>query len=332
MMIDKFSELLKSSNRILITTHLGADPDAVCSSLLLYKSLKSNFPHKEVTVAIEELSYGLDFIDSYSKIKHSPLDKAISHFKPELLIILDANNTARCTRDAKLAQELIADTKVAIIDHHLDQDRDASDVYINLGSPAVTEDIYDICFNQLKLNKPDNYAELALIGIYSDTGGLVHLTSSFTKTLDIVNELIAAGANVEKIHNKLNSFSSESLKVLANLLSNTSVYDDFTYSYIPDKDNVEFSFKDIKQAIDNYTNNYVRNIDNRCSGFVVYKDLNGKENDYKVSFRSLPGEHDVAKIAGKLGGGGHKPAAGASIVAKSVEEAINLVKKAISEK
>lgn len=330
-MITKLKNLIDDSKSIVITTHLGADPDAVCSCLLLYKTLKHNFPHKDVTVSIEELSYGLDFVDSYSKIKHSPLDKAIEYFKPQLLVILDANNIGRCTRNAEAVSRVIAPVKIAIIDHHKDQDRDKSDVYINQDSPAVTEDIYDICFNQLGLNKPSSYAELALTGIYSDTGGFVHLTNGHKKTFDIVNELITEGASVEKIHSKLNSYSAESLKILSRLLENTSVYEDFTYSYVSDKEIDSFNFKDIKQGIDNYTNNYLRNIENRHSGFVVYKDLNSPKGEYKASFRSLSGRRDVAAIASRLGGGGHRPAAGASFEASDVKEAIAKVKKAISE-
>lgn len=330
-MIDKLKELISGSKSILITTHLGADPDAVCSSLLLYKTLKANFPHKTVTVTIEELSYGLDYLDDFSKIKHSPLHKSIDHFKPELLIILDANNLSRCTRYPEKIGETIKDTKIAVIDHHEQHDKGPCDVYVNQNSPAVTQDIYDICFTQLGLIKPDNYATLTLTGIYSDTGGFIHLTSGYEKTFDIVKKLVADGASVDKIHRQLNNYSVESTQVLARLLENTDSYAGFTYSYVGDSDIENFDYDDIKQGVDNYVNNYLRNIENRGSGFVVYQDLNNPKKAYKVSFRSLPDKHDVAEIAGRLGGGGHKPAAGASVEAQTLDEAIDKVKQAIHE-
>ena len=48
-----------------------------------------------------------------------------------------------------------------------------------------------------------------------------------------------------------------------------------------------------------------------------------------VSLRSVYESTDVSQIANKLGGGGHKPAAGAKIEAKNLEEAIQKVQDAI---
>ncbi len=328
MMLQK---LLQNSHRILITSHLGADPDAVCSGLLLKNTLAENYTNKKINVVLEEVSYGLGFIEGFNSIKISPLVNAVKGFKPDLLIIVDANNITRCTRDPESVSKVLSDVKLAIIDHHEPVDKDESDVYINQNSPAVTQDIYDLCFNQLKLKKPNGFAELAMIGIYSDTGGFKYLSGDHKLTLKIVSELVDAGVNIEKVSNNLSKISSDAIEILAILIKNMSRYKDFSYTYLEDKVVDSVNFQAVKQAADTFMHNYLRNVDKRQSGFLVYKDANGSEGDYKVSFRSTPGEIDVASIAKKLGGGGHKPAAGAQLKAKDIDHALSQVKSAISE-
>lgn len=299
--------------------------------MLLYKTLLANYPDKIINVAVEEVSYGMEFIDSYAEIKIMKLSEALEAYKPNLLIILDANNIARCTRNAEEAKAALGSAKLAVIDHHEASDADEPEIFINQGSPAVTQDIYDICFNQLGLNKPEGYADLAMTGIYSDTGGFVHLTKNYKKSFTIVEELLEAGASIEKIKYQLNSYSFGSLEVLSKLLENTGAYKNFTYSYLDDRWVASKPPELIEQGIETYVANYLRNIDGRQSGFVVYKDLKSQKNEYKVSFRSLAHLLDVAEIAKRLGGGGHKPAAGARFIALDIEDAISKVKSAISE-
>jgi nanoRNase/pAp phosphatase (c-di-AMP/oligoRNAs hydrolase) len=53
------------------------------------------------------------------------------------------------------------------------------------------------------------------------------------------------------------------------------------------------------------------------------------ENEYSVSFRAINGTKDVAELARKLSGGGHKAAAGGRVEAGSVSGAIQKVKQII---
>lgn len=330
-MIDKLKHLIESSGSVLITSHLGADPDAVCSSLLLKNTLVQNFPDKKINVVIEEVSYGLDFIEGFSSIKISSLSSAIDGYKPALVIIVDAHNIARCTREPETVRQLEHKFKLAIVDHHEPDDKDEAAVYINQNSPAVTQDIYDICFNKLHLEKPKGYADLTMTGIYSDTGGFKYLSGDHKLTLKIVSDLVDAGVNIERISNSLSRITSDAIEVLSLFINNSAEYKKFNYTYLDDATVETVSYPAIKQAADTFMHNYLRNIGKKTSGFLVYKDANGEPDDYKVSFRSTPGEIDVAAIAKKLGGGGHKPAAGAQIKAKNVEDAISKIKKVISD-
>lgn len=336
--IEKFKQLLEKSQRILITSHISPDPDAIASVLLLGTTLKQNFPQKDVLMVLEEEPEGLDFLAGYQDIKFGSLLDNLRSFKPDLFVLLDAPNYDRCSRkDPQLVQQYITDNKVktAFIDHHEPTGKDNSDVYIHQGSVATAQDVYEICFDQLTLQKPPGYAETTMLGIYSDSGGFTYKNQRHKETFKIVNDLLASGVNLEQLKHKLNSYSPEHLKVLAEFIKNTSSANDYTYTYLSDEFTTAWLADKKKAQILStakgmYSDRYLRNIGDRKWGFIVSPDFMQGEDFYAVSFRSADESIDVAKIANKLGGGGHKPAAGARIQAKNVKEAIQKVQQAIS--
>lgn len=335
-MIDKLKTLIEKSNRIVVTAHLGPDADSVCSSLLLAASLKENFPGKQVAVCMEEEIKQLSFVDDYDIIEFGLLEEAFNEHEPDLVIICDANNLARCSRNPDPLRQYIADnqTGVAIIDHHQPTNIEPNQVYINQKSPAVTQDIYEICFEQLKLKKPKNYARNTMIGIYSDTGGFIYENVRYKETFSIVASLIEDGADLEEISTSSSQQSEDSLLVLIELLENLDSFGNGTYSHISDEFTKKWqsgqkSPEVIKEGFDLFMNRILRNVGGRPWGFVVYPDLLARSKAYKVSFRSISGTVDVAELASSLGGGGHIQAAGASVAARSVEEAIAQVKEVI---
>src|SRR3990167_6708659 len=68
--VEEFKQLLVSSKKILVTSHISPDPDAVCSTLLLGTALKTNYPDKNTEMVLEEHpAKALDFLDGYQQIK-----------------------------------------------------------------------------------------------------------------------------------------------------------------------------------------------------------------------------------------------------------------------
>lgn len=328
--VQKLKKLIETSQRILITSHISPDGDSVSSSLLLYDILKLNLLDKEVVVSMEEEPFGLKFLNSYDQITFRPLPEAIGAVQPDLLFILDANALHRVTRMPEKLQGKLDSVKVIVIDHHEGTNIPNAELNINNSSPAVTLDIYELFLEQLGLKKPEGYAQTAMTGIYTDTGGFVHQNLNFNKVFEVVPKLIKDGADIEKVANSLNKISQKGLEVLNELLTNTKFQDDFTYSFISDETAVTQNHEAIVQATEAFRTNFLRNVEGRPWGFIIYKDIMGPPGVYAVSLRSLTGDKDVSIIASKLGGGGHKPAAGARFKAGSVEEAVDSVKQAVS--
>lgn len=338
--VQKFNNAIDDSRRILVTSHISPDPDALSSALLLGRTLKLNFPDKAIKIVLEERpDKDLSFLRGYNEVDFLSLAQTIKQFEPDLFIIVDANSYARVSRvDGVKLSSFIKDKniKTAIIDHHEEAGKDDTDVFINHRRPATAEEIYALLFEQLKLKEPDGFAEVTLLGINSDTQRHKFDHPGYRETFRIISDLLDAGASVEKLENKLEHYNKNEMDVLSHLSSNiVSDKGGYSYSFISDEFTKRWQaankpVADMKNGSEFFINQFVRNFEDNPWGFIVYPELVSGPGHYGISFRSLSGAKDVSVIAAKLGGGGHKPAAGAKIEASNIDEAIKKVQQAIS--
>lgn len=335
--IQKLEQILKYAERILITSHTSPDPDATASLLLLGTTLELNYPEKKIYMVLEEEPDGLQFLQGYERILFQSLSQAFQNYKPDLVIIVDANNFDRVSRTGGPdVRHYMSDNKakLVILDHHLPDDKETADYYSNKGNPAAVQEVYEVCFDELGLKKPDSYAQTAMAGLYSDSGGFAYNNPRYEQTFKLAARLVSDGANIDLIKNRLNQYSQDQIKVLGELMNNLTHQDDYTYSFLS-KDFVHGwvqsnkSLPALHMARKRFVNDFSRNIDSRKWGFVVSLDPQEGEGSYSVSFRSQAGEKDVSKLANSFGGGGHKASAGADLKAVNLNEAIDKVKEII---
>ena len=337
-MEDKLKHLIESSDRIMVTSHISPDPDAVSSLVLLAETLRLNYPAKSVHAVLEEEPANLAFISGYGNIEFTPVYEAIGKVKPELFILLDGNNFERCSRhDSAGIRQFISSNSVrtAIIDHHEPEGKDESDVYINRNSPACVQDVYEVCFDDLKLQTPPDSAQTAMVGLYADSGGFAYMKDGSHKRLfALAVRLVDEGASVEKIKNRLSRYSSDNMSALKELLNNIQRGGEYTYSFLGDEFMDDWlrkgrTYPALQLSTGVFLDDFIRNIDDRQWGFIVYMNKLQGDGVYSVSLRAVNGVKDVSLIASSLGGGGHKGAAGAKFEASSVEDALAKVKTAI---
>lgn len=335
----QFLNYIQNAQRILITSHVSPDPDAVCSALLLGNTLKANFKDKIISISLEEKPDSLDYLEGYSQIQFSELGQLIKENHPGLLIVVDAPNLQRCTRlDIDLVKKQLEElgTRIVLIDHHQPETGDKLDLTINKGRPAATQEVYELCFDELKFSKPSGYAETTLLGIYSDTGGFIYKANRPRQMFELVSELVESGVSLESIKNRLESYTPDHLKVIAELANNVSGTKDYTYSYISDEFYEKWQKNNklanvLHTGCKKFVDSYIRNIDGRQWGFIVFRNSLLEANMYSVSFRSTNGVVDVSQIAKKMSGGGHKPAAAGRVAAGSAKEAITQVQSIIKD-
>jgi bifunctional oligoribonuclease and PAP phosphatase NrnA len=336
--MQEFKQLIEASSKILVTSHTSPDPDAIASLLLTGTTIQLNFPNNTVQMVLEEEPSGLDFLDDYQQIKFKPLAESIKDFGPNLLIIVDANSYKRVSRKGweDIKQYIIENSvKTAILDHHEPDDKDETDIYINSYNIAAVQEVYEVLFDQLGLKKPNDYAQITMLGLYSDSGGFAYASPRHKETMQLAAKLVEAGVNIEEIKNKINQYTDEQVKAISELTANISNGGEYTYTFLSDEfvDNWQKAgqtMASLHGATKPFVDSYIRNVGGRQWGFLVYKDALEGEGMYSVSLRSVRGLKDVSAIARKLDdGGGHKPAAGGRVKAGSVLEAIEKVKQAI---
>ncbi|HEX5395117.1 MAG TPA: DHH family phosphoesterase [Candidatus Saccharimonadales bacterium] len=337
--IKAFQRAIEKSGKILVTSHISPDPDAISSTLLLGNTLKVNFPDKKIEMVLEEHpARMLEFLEGYGDIKFEPVLGAAKKLSPDFFILLDAPSFDRSSRHDgdKLRSYLEKQrTKTAIIDHHEQHGKDNTDIYINNRRPATAQEVYELLFENLGLKKPVGFSQTALLGIISDTARHKFDNPVHRDTYRVVSDLLDDGASIEHLESRMGRYDTGQLSVLNHLIGNIKDSGEgYTYSYITDEFAAEWLARgkpldSFKLGFEEFTNGFLKNFENNDWGFAAYKEIVGADGFYGVSFRALSGTQDVSKIAHRLGGGGHKPAAGAKFKAASINDAIAKIQTAI---
>lgn len=198
------------------------------------------------------------------------------------------------------------------IDHHPDNNNFGHINLVDSNKSSVAELVYDL-FIANGWNISKNAATCLLTGIITDTGSFMHSNTKAT-TLIAAAELMRKGAHVNKIvRHAYKSKTPQVLKAWGKALEN-SYYDHkhkIIYSIMTDEDLPEL--KALPQAT---FEGFVETLNTIPEAkFAMFLRQDGEV--IKGSLRSDTFKNtDVAKIAKLFGGGGHKLAAGFSLIGK----------------
>jgi phosphoesterase RecJ-like protein len=333
-MNNKFNEILeviKKSNRILITGHTSPDGDAIGSGLALLLSLnklnetlKKEAKEKNNIYLDKTLRFILD--DKTPKnlkfLTHSILIEEFENYNSkyefDLMICLDSGNFDRIGRVGQLKTK---DTKVINIDHHISNDRFGDYNYV--GDLSSTAEILFDFIKEAKIELDHGIAESIYTGIVNDTGNFKH-SNTTKKVFKTAAELLEYKVKPnEVIKNFFNTKSMENLKLTGRVLSNFKFLDDqkLVYYYISEAELDEL------KAGKNSTSGLVELLLS-YEGASVSLFLKEDKGHIKGSFRSKY-DVDVNSLAGLFGGGGHIKAAGFK-TDKTFHEILDIIIKNMS--
>lgn len=303
----ELSELLESSDNILLISHINPDGDAIGSQLALYHYLRSK--GKSVSMMCpnnlqEFLKWMEGSEDINVFIRHRKrCIKLVGEAK--LIIMVDFNQPGRLGEAEKIVTSSTA-PKV-IIDHHLEPHHFADLLISDPGMCSTAELVYEI-ISVLEgspfRNKP--FSESVYVGIITDTGNFEH--GSYTgRTMRIVADLIDSGIEKERILNVVyNNFSAERMRLLGLALNQRmTILGNYNtaYIYLTKQDLADFNH--VKGDTEGFVNMplSIKGID--FSVLFIEKD-----NFVKLSFRSK-GSFAVNQFASRyFSGGGHMNASG----------------------
>ncbi len=299
-------ELLEKSNDILFTTHERTDGDDLGSVLALALHLQAQ--GKSVTIAVTGgVPNNLRFLPHSEQVVED-----IDRTDFDVVVISGCSVIDRIKNEKIIS---LAAPKINI-DHHPDNQMFAEINVVDAKKSSVAELTYD--FFQFAGWKIDHkISQCLLTGIVTDTGIFMH-SNTQASTLAAASELMQKGARVATIaRHTYQGKDLSSLKAWAKALENTyynpeqkMIYSIITEEELQALGNPPLSaFEGIVETLNKVPE----------AKFAMF--LKQDSGTIKGSLRSDPHKGiDVKEIAHSLGGGGHKWAAGFSMIGKLVKD------------
>lgn len=295
-MLSQVVELIENNYKFAITTHIKPDGDGLGSSLGLYWLLKSL--GKEASVLVHgAVPPAYCSLPGAEEIRDTD---AIDDSYDAVFVI-------ECSDVTRPGIKGLEDQFTVNIDHHSTSEHFGSINWIDSTASAVGEMIYNLC-KAIGGRITKDIAECVYMALVTDTGSF-HFSNTSERTLKVASELVKAGARPSKIGEAVyNNYPWSRIELMRQVLD--TVKRDETGKVAALRQTLEMRKR--AGAVDGDNNGFVNiPLAARDVLAVVYMREVGP-NKYRASLRSK-GEINVAKVAERFGGGGHRNAAGLSI-------------------
>ena len=311
--MQKIADVLNDSHTIYIFPHMVADGDAMGSCASLCGLMRKMGKTADIIME-DEIPDNLKFLDKNYVIY---ADKETELPERDLCIALDCSNVDRFPKREHLF--FGAGKRTACVDHHVTETGFADVNLVDPYAAATCELLYELYdFMGVKLDV--EAGEALYTGIVTDTGNFQY-TNTTKKTHIIAAELIELGIDKKNINITLyQSQRLQKLKLHAMIMDNMQTFCDgrAAMAYVT-LDMYEKA--GAKTSESDGINSTLRDIQG-VEVAIFFREMS--EHEIKVGFRSK-NYVDVAEICVKLGGGGHKHAAGCTVL-KTMEETLPLIK------
>ena len=310
-------KLISETGSVAIYPHVSADGDAIGSSLALGMALRN--AGKKVSVYIEE-----DIPTVYRFLPGGEL----AGFYDENDEVADLNialDTGDVGRLGSRAEAYFMAPCTINIDHHVTNTKYAHLNFVNAVSASTGEITY-LLLKKLKMEINADIATCLYTAIATDTGGFQYQNTT-AETHKIIAELLSTGINVGEISQRIyDNTTYEKLKLNAKSIELLELHENSKLAV------VALSLDDIlstgaKEEDCDGIVNIGRSIESVEVSALIKEKGN---NEIRVNLRSK-NYVDVSEVAAAFDGGGHKRAAGCTIIG-TVEEAKRKIIEAIKER
>ena len=293
---------LKKGRKYLVVSHVSPEGDAVGSLLGMTLALRSL--GMEATAYLEDpVPEIFRFLPGADTVVHS-LDGAGP---------FDATFAVDCGQKERLGKGFVAlknPGRIINIDHHATNDAFGDVNVIVPDASAAGELVYDFCVAAgVKIDR--DIAVNLYVAIHTDTGSFRY-SSSTPEAFEKAGALVRLGADPWDISRRVyENNPAKKYKLLGMVLSTLEVV-----TVAAGGENASVAIVHVtremfrkagaeKDLADGFVN-YARAIEGVAAGVLLRE---AGDLEYKVSLRAK-GEVDVAEVAQKFGGGGHRNAAG----------------------
>lgn len=296
---DLASKAIDEAEKIMLVCHVAPDGDALGSMLAMMHYLRgisrevvATFPEPFVLPPPYRWLPGAD-----SLVR----PETVEGFGADLVMTFDC---ASRDRVGELAGSLDEASNVIVIDHHGSNPGYGTINLVYPDASSSSEILYDLLGHLGAALTPD-IAACLYVGIATDTGRFQY-QNTFPRVFAICAELSAAGLDVAGISRKVfEEVRLPVLKLLAVVLQRSEL-DEETGSVYSWMDYQDLQTHEVHASETESYIDVLRQTEEADVAFLVKEPSPGH---VKASIRSL-GRVDVAEVAGRFGGGGHKMAAG----------------------
>lgn len=301
---------LRRHNNYIILTHASPDGDTLGSAYALYYGLKET--GKTACVICP------DVIPK----KYGYFARRTDHISREEATVI-AVDVADKRLLGSLCEEF-GDRVDLNIDHHISNTRFAENLYLDSDAAATSECMYEL-LSAMHVNINDITAKALYTGIATDTGCFKY-SNVTAKTHNIVAALYEYNIDAPEINRIMFDTKSRKLLELERMVLDAAEFH-FNGRCILLPVTAEMQEK---TGCSGTELEGIAVISRSVEGVSAGITLKQTDNcEFKVSLRTYP-PLDASAICGKLGGGGHKGAAGAT-VSGTLDEVKQLVLKTVGE-
>ncbi len=288
---------LKTATKLALVSHPNPDGDTLGAAMAFAEYLQSM--GKEVKIfCATPASEKFGFLKNIHLVNCDPGVFA----ELDTIAVLDCGDL-RYASIADIAKDHTA--TIINIDHHATNENYGHFNMVIVGAASTTEVVYNF-FKINNIHITPTMATALLTGLITDTDNFSNSATSYT-SLTASSELLRLGANWTIIHRSLvQNKSIAILKLWGLILSRLSKKEsiDMAYTYLTIQDMIQYGINDDDvEGVSNFLNK----MDGAKISLFIKETADGK---IKGSFRTTSDEVDVSALAKKMGGGGHKKAAG----------------------
>jgi phosphoesterase RecJ-like protein len=301
----EIAKAFEPGQRVALTTHVNADGDGVGAEIALWHLLTKRGARAAITnptpfpERYRFLLEGADRADrSQDAVKH--LESA------DVIVVLDISDVGRLGHLARVVEASAA--PVVCIDHHTSNGRlPPGPRLVDPDASATGELLYDLA-RSANWALSREAAQALYVALLTDTGGF-RFSNTSARTLEVASHLLAEGLDPETIYRNVYANESEGrIRLLAGVLETLVVESERGLAWITVPPGALERYgvdpADLEGVVE-----FPRSIRGVRLAILFRKIASGR---IKVSFRSV-GDIDVAELAQRFGGGGHRKAAGASL-------------------
>jgi phosphoesterase RecJ-like protein len=294
-MLSQVVELIESKHRFMITAHVRPDGDSLGSSLALYWILVA-LGKDAVVIMRDRVPH------AYRSLPGA--DEVVT--MPEIVEQFDGAFVIECSDIDRPGLVGLERQNVVNIDHHSTTALFGNINWIDSTASAVGEMIYNLC-KALGVTPTKEIATCTYTALLTDTGSF-QFSNTTERTFKIASELVRRGVEPAQVSQALYySYPFSKIKLLGLALSTLERDETGTIAWIRvTRDAMELA--DASEEDADGIVNYALSIGD-VKAVAFFKELEG--NAWRISLRSK-NKINVARVAEKFGGGGHKNASGCS--------------------